>query len=162
VDSLYEKIVLRKRGGFCYELNGLFYWLLKGLGFNVSIYHATVSRSEHWMFPHGHCVLLVKLDSNQYIADVGFGEASYSALLFKTDIIQETDTYTYRVLADHPLPGDLDWSQNAFNIQLFFQPTGCWIDIIRWQFVFVSFPQDFICSSDNMQIAMSNSLCIFF
>jgi len=38
--DLYDKIVVRRRGGGCYELNGLFYHLLQGLGFQVSISNA--------------------------------------------------------------------------------------------------------------------------
>src|SRR6185436_18299602 len=42
VPAFYEKIVDRKRGGFCYELNGLFAWLLAELGFSVTLLSARV------------------------------------------------------------------------------------------------------------------------
>ena len=35
-NRIYEKIVVNERGGFCYELNGLFCWLLRFLDFSVS------------------------------------------------------------------------------------------------------------------------------
>src|SRR4051794_33731222 len=34
--DLFDKIVTRRRGGFCYELNGLFGWLLESLGYRVT------------------------------------------------------------------------------------------------------------------------------
>ncbi|TDI15991.1 MAG: arylamine N-acetyltransferase, partial [Acidobacteria bacterium] len=40
--SFYDKIVRRRRGGFCYELNGLFGWLLEQLGFTVVMLSARV------------------------------------------------------------------------------------------------------------------------
>ena len=45
-EQLYTKIITQKRGGFCYELNGLFYWLLENLGFSVSIISAQVFNSS--------------------------------------------------------------------------------------------------------------------
>src|SRR5882762_9048307 len=45
-DALFRKIVLRRRGGFCYELNGLFAALLRELGFAVSMLSAGVANSE--------------------------------------------------------------------------------------------------------------------
>ena len=41
LDALFEKIVRRHRGGFCYELNGLFAWLLHELGFKVTLLSAS-------------------------------------------------------------------------------------------------------------------------
>ncbi|TFB10035.1 arylamine N-acetyltransferase, partial [Candidatus Marinimicrobia bacterium MT.SAG.4] len=45
-DALFEKIVARRRGGFCYELNGLFAALLRALGFNVSMLSARVANGN--------------------------------------------------------------------------------------------------------------------
>ena len=42
-EALYDKIVRRRRGGFCYELNGLFVWLLRQLGFSVTLLSARVA-----------------------------------------------------------------------------------------------------------------------
>ena len=43
VDALFEKVVRRRRGGFCYELNGLFGWLLGELGFDATMIGRGVS-----------------------------------------------------------------------------------------------------------------------
>src|SRR4029079_9045877 len=44
--ALFDKIVVRRRGGFCYELNGLFAALLRGLGFQVTMLSAGVARAD--------------------------------------------------------------------------------------------------------------------
>ncbi len=50
--SLFRKIVSRRRGGFCYELNGLFGWLLRDIGFEVEILSSRVVRkSSSWGLP---------------------------------------------------------------------------------------------------------------
>lgn len=46
VKEFYQKIVERKRGGFCYELNGLFHWFLQQLGFKNDLIAATVQRPD--------------------------------------------------------------------------------------------------------------------
>jgi len=65
---LYEKIVERERGGFCFELNGLFGWLLAALGFDVDRVAARVDDAP----PANHHSHLVHLDRT-YVVDVGLG-----------------------------------------------------------------------------------------
>ena len=76
LDHLYEKIVLNKRGGFCYELNSLFSWLLEKLDFNISIVSARVFNEEKGNFgpEFDHITILVNLDGI-YLVDVGFGDS---------------------------------------------------------------------------------------
>jgi N-hydroxyarylamine O-acetyltransferase len=62
-DALFEKIVLRRRGGFCYELNGLFAPLLGALGFDVTLLSAGVARAGGGFGPDfDHLTLLVTTD----------------------------------------------------------------------------------------------------
>lgn len=70
---LYEKVVDRRRGGFCFELNGLFGWLLAELGFDADRVAARVVGSDGDPgTPAGHHTNLVSLDRT-YVVDVGFG-----------------------------------------------------------------------------------------
>ena len=69
---LYEKIVERGRGGFCFELNGLFEWLLAGLGFDVETRAAMVVGSSGAGPPANHRTHVVTLD-RRYVVDVGLG-----------------------------------------------------------------------------------------
>ncbi len=74
-DALFDKIVNRRRGGFCYELNGLFSALLMGLGFRVTRLSAGVLRADGGFGPDfDHMTLLVDLDE-RWLADVGFGDS---------------------------------------------------------------------------------------
>lgn len=74
--ALYAKIVGRRRGGICYELNGLFAWLLRALGFEVTLLAANVHVGETELTPDfDHMVLMVTIDGRRYLADVGFGDS---------------------------------------------------------------------------------------
>jgi len=71
--ALFDKIVARRRGGFCYELNGLFCALLRDLGFRVTMLSAEVARQTGGFSPaFDHLTLRVDLDE-PWLADVGFG-----------------------------------------------------------------------------------------
>jgi N-hydroxyarylamine O-acetyltransferase len=73
IPAMFDKIVRRRRGGFCYELNGMFGWLLEQLGFTVSLLSARVYDGGQPGPEFDHLVLLVSLDG-PVIADVGFGD----------------------------------------------------------------------------------------
>ncbi|WP_060207460.1 arylamine N-acetyltransferase family protein [Sporosarcina koreensis] len=76
LNTIYEKIVLRNRGGYCYELNGLFHWLLEQLGYDASLIAATVYRPNgQWAKPETHAAIIVQLDK-PYLVDVGFGDST--------------------------------------------------------------------------------------
>jgi N-hydroxyarylamine O-acetyltransferase len=76
LDRFYDKIVNRRRGGFCYELNGLFGALLRELGFEVTTLSARVRNSEGEYGPEfDHMTLLVRAGETDWLADVGFGDS---------------------------------------------------------------------------------------
>ena len=74
-EALFDKVVARRRGGFCYELNGLFARLLRELGFEVEMLSAEVWGGAGGFGPEfDHMTLLVKLEERR-LADVGFGDS---------------------------------------------------------------------------------------
>jgi N-hydroxyarylamine O-acetyltransferase len=73
VESLYQRIVVKRRGGYCFEQNGLMYALLMELGFDVRLYLARVIYNEDIHPGLTHRITLVEIDGRKYIADVGFG-----------------------------------------------------------------------------------------
>jgi len=74
-ELLYEKVVVHGRGGYCYELNGLFHDLLTAMGFTVCMLSAQVRRDDGGFGPEfDHMLLKVTLD-DPWLADVGFGES---------------------------------------------------------------------------------------
>lgn len=75
-----EKVVLHRRGGFCYELNGAFSWLLRSLGFHVTLLSARVPRQDGSEGPEfDHLALRVDVDE-PWLADVGFGDSFLNPL----------------------------------------------------------------------------------
>ena len=73
--ALFKKIVQKGRGGFCYELNGLFAALLRALGFQVTMLNSLIPETHNgWCGDYDHPILLVELDE-RWIVDVGFGDA---------------------------------------------------------------------------------------
>ncbi|KAF3938184.1 hypothetical protein ABW19_dt0202072 [Dactylella cylindrospora] len=80
LEHLFDKIVKRKRGGYCMELNGLFSHLLATLGYNNWLGGARVTREWTGSIANrnfsgkSHCVNLIQFDDGTvYMADVGFG-----------------------------------------------------------------------------------------
>jgi N-hydroxyarylamine O-acetyltransferase len=73
--AIFDKIVGRRRGGWCYEMNGLLGWALGGLGFRVTRVAGAVMREAMGdAFIGNHLVLKVELEEGLYLADVGFGD----------------------------------------------------------------------------------------
>lgn len=70
--ALYEKVVERDRGGYCFELNGLFHWLLDELGYDVDRVAARVTSDGDAGPPANHHTNVVGLD-RRYVVDVGMG-----------------------------------------------------------------------------------------
>ena len=82
-EVLFDKVVRRRRGGFCYELNGLFATLLHALGFNVVMLSAgVVNTAGEVSAEFDHMTLLVHLDQ-RWLADVGFGDLFREPLLME-------------------------------------------------------------------------------
>lgn len=100
--SLFEKIVLRKRGGFCYELNGLFSLLLTMLGFDVTLLSARTVENDKPGPEFDHLVLLVFLETRR-LADVGFGDSFLAPLNLDEKKKQVQDDVAYRLVREAEL-----------------------------------------------------------
>lgn len=101
-DALYEKIVLRRRGGYCFELNGLFGALLRRLGYDVTQHFGRWLYGESLAVPPPrHRVLRVKFPQATYITDVGIGMWSPMApLRFAYGEEQTIAGRTWRIARD--------------------------------------------------------------
>lgn len=74
ISDLFDKIVIRGRGGYCFELNMLFGWLLREIGYTVTDYFARFWRDEPNPPPkRRHQVLRVDVKGTSYLCDVGVG-----------------------------------------------------------------------------------------
>lgn len=72
-ESLYNKLVIQKRGGYCFELNVFFCEALKYFGFTAELKLARVFYRGTGINAKTHLTVLVNLDGQNYIADAGFG-----------------------------------------------------------------------------------------
>lgn len=96
-EALFEKIVTRHRGGFCYELNGLFSALLRELGFEVTMLSAEVADQDGTSSaPFDHMTLMVTLNE-RWLADVGFGDSFIEPLLVDKRGAQVQSDRSYRI-----------------------------------------------------------------
>ena len=74
--AIFRKVVGGGRGGGCLELNALFAWALRALGFPVDLLSARVRRPEGGFGPEfDHLCLRVRADGEAWLADVGFGDS---------------------------------------------------------------------------------------
>ena len=99
--ALQQKLVDRRRGGYCFEQNGLLEAALQALGFSLTPLVARVVRGMPDPVDVGrnHKVLLVDLPEGQFIADVGFGSLTPTApLALRPQDIQETPHEPYRLV----------------------------------------------------------------
>lgn len=97
LSGLYEKIVSHRRGGFCYELNGLFGDLLKALGFRVQMLSARVRHEAGGFGPEfDHMLLKVELD-DPWLVDVGFGDSFVDPIIFRSGGADQVNGLRYVV-----------------------------------------------------------------
>jgi N-hydroxyarylamine O-acetyltransferase len=106
---LYHKIVEMRRGGFCYELNGLFQWLLTQLGFQTRLLMGRVYDKTRGTYGQefDHLLGMTNLEGREWLVDVGYGDFSMRPLAFTLDrpltdsngtfLLEEDDHEYYRV-----------------------------------------------------------------
>ena len=85
----YSKIVEQKRGGFCYELNGLFNVLLRELGFQTRLISGRVFNGTEHGPEFDHAAIVVTIGAEEYLTDVGFGAFTATPLRLELDAVQD-------------------------------------------------------------------------
>ena len=73
IRDLYEKLIVRGRGGFCFELNALLTQLLRDLGYQAYGCMARILRNKDFIPPVLHRGILIRLPEQLYFCDVGYG-----------------------------------------------------------------------------------------
>jgi N-hydroxyarylamine O-acetyltransferase len=71
--ALFDRIVVRRRGGYCFEQNGLLFEVLAELGFSVRLQMARVIHNQDVHPGLTHRVTRVEAEGQEYVVDVGFG-----------------------------------------------------------------------------------------
>lgn len=122
--KIFEKIIKRKRGGFCHELNGLFYHLLYHLGFDCYIISAQFWNSDKNSFgkPFEHMAIIVAMNGKDWYVDVGFGDGPISPLMVEKGVVQMDYTKYWRIDTDPDENYLLRLSEDAshFNTRILF------------------------------------------
>ncbi|MGW8886847.1 arylamine N-acetyltransferase family protein [Streptomyces sp. NPDC055749] len=112
--ALLDKVVAARRGGFCYELNGAFAFLLRALGFRVTMLQARVFGDGGRLgIPYDHMALRVETDdgTGPWLADVGFGDHAHHPLALDDRTEQEDPRGVFR-FREAP-QGDVDLLQDG-------------------------------------------------
>jgi N-hydroxyarylamine O-acetyltransferase len=95
--QIYDKIVRRGRGGWCYEMNSLLGWALRELGFDVTTLAAAVAPvTDEDRQHHDHMALQVIVDDEPWLLDVGFGNAFLEPLPLREGHYQQA-YHTYQL-----------------------------------------------------------------
>jgi N-hydroxyarylamine O-acetyltransferase len=99
-EALFTKIIERRRGGFCYECNGLFASLLRAVGFEVAMLSAEVANADGVFGPaFDHMTLMVSLEQ-RWLVDVGFGDSFREPLLLDEPDEQLQGNRAYQIVTD--------------------------------------------------------------
>ena len=145
-ESLFKKIVLGKRGGYCFEMNGLFSFVLKALGFKVADLLARGTLDGKTYMAKTHQVLLVEAGGKQWMADVGFGMGGIMVpLLLAEELEQQQYGHTYRLRRD-PKYGYIFQQKTAAGYQAMFAFTleeCCEEDFVMAHHYTATFPGSF-------------------
>ena len=104
-EALFERIILKNKGGYCFELNGLFGKLLRYLGYDVTDFFGRWHFGSAEAVPmRRHRILKVVLGSETFLADAGIGSlCPVTPLAFEYDIIQPKNFRSYRIVRDPQL-----------------------------------------------------------
>ena len=128
--DLFRKIVTGKRGGYCFELNGLFALLLEDLGFAVTRLAARVLYGAEGVRPRSHELLLVQLSETAWIADVGFGGNGLLEPLMLMDGYEERQgADRFRLLAQEQGGYRLQWEMESVWTDLYSFALDPWLPI---------------------------------
>ncbi len=112
VGALVDKVVRRRRGGFCYELNGAFAGLLEALSFEVTMLEAgVVFDGGKEGPPFDHMTLRVDIDGASWLADVGFGACFFVPLPLDDRTDHDDPGGVFRISAHGD--GELELSKNG-------------------------------------------------
>ena len=103
IESLYQRIVVTRRGGYCFEQNALMYAMLQELGFEVQLYLGRVIYNQDIHPPLTHRITLVDIDGQRFVTDVGFGPLGPK---YPVSLSGETSKQDFRLFrVEEHLPG---------------------------------------------------------
>ncbi len=100
-EAIFKKLVLDRRGGYCFEMNGLLSAALKELGFKVTDLLARATMDGINFLAKLHHCLMVELEGKRWLVDVGFGTDGMTApVLLQENFEQQQFAHSFRILQD--------------------------------------------------------------
>lgn len=100
-DALFDKLVTRRRGGYCFEMNGLFAHILRELGFGVTELLARCSIGGAYGAKTHEVLLVITADGARYLADVGFGNDGIAQpITLEAGSVSEQCGAVYRIVTE--------------------------------------------------------------
>ncbi len=109
--DMFRKLILHNRGGICFELNGLYNWLLESLGFQVVSFAARfIDKLVHYQLRR-HRLLCVGLGEERYISDVGVVRESPRLPLLLEEGLEQGDGVSVYKFTKDPFFGWLLWQK---------------------------------------------------
>ena len=95
--KLMDKLLHKSRGGYCFELNGLFHLLLRTLGFDAWMCPCRQLRHhEPFPVPATHCAIIVYLDGKRLFCDVGYGgPIPHGSIELESGCVQTIDNQSF-------------------------------------------------------------------
>jgi N-hydroxyarylamine O-acetyltransferase len=123
IRPIFNKIILSKRGGFCYELNLLFYHLLIHLGYDCQLISAKTynQNTDSYGKEYDHMAILVKIQQDIYLCDVGFGNGVIYPVKLETEILQMDHTHYVQFTQDVDETFFLRKSNDGHSFQTLYQ-----------------------------------------
>jgi N-hydroxyarylamine O-acetyltransferase len=103
LDALRAKLVDQRRGGYCFEHNTLLMAVLRDLGFSTDAMEARVRVGATVVRPRTHMVLMVKIDGDLWLADVGFGGDGPLDPVPLSGALSEQSGMSYRIASEGPV-----------------------------------------------------------
>lgn len=114
--DMFNKVIMHNRGGICFELNGLYNWLLESLGFDVTSYSARfIDKMETYQLRR-HRVMCVTLGEKRYLTDVGVNSESPRVPLEITEGLIQSDGISQYKFTRSEFWGWLLWQKERGKI----------------------------------------------
>ena len=120
-EDMYHKVVVRKRGGICFELNSIFFWLMEQMGYEVYPLHVRLLMRPDMPAPITHRGNMAIVDGRKYFCDVGFGGPGPKGLI----CVDETEV---QYVAGEPFKVEKD----GYYVIISRQNDGQWVPIIKF------------------------------
>ena len=123
IESLFQKVILDRRGGYCYELNTLFHRLLTLCGFTAYMVEGRLLHRHGYGRPFEHMALIVELEGKKWLVDVGYGDFSFRPLAIAPGEVQSDGRTFYQILENVQVDGQeylgvAKWSDSKQNFKI--------------------------------------------